>query len=165
MLHRMITERILLKAGFLLVTLSGLFSVSGQSVSLLLQEADQQFREGKTEEARQRYEAVLAQDSSSYDALSWLGNYYYLKGKDALNNLERSYKDISEPSRMQMARHQEALKAVYTNWFAKAEACLLKALDVRKNEHIQALLDEVVSFKTRLGLVKAVDAGKRKWLR
>lgn len=99
------------------------------------------------------YEAVVAKDSSCYEALAWLGNYYYLKGKEELTDLDRSYKELREPTRMQSARHQEALKAVYLNWYAKAETCLLNALDVRKNEHLQQLADEIVRYKVRIGLL------------
>lgn len=158
----MYTQRTILKTGLLLMTLLWLSPASGQSQAQLLQEADQFFREGKTEEARERYEVLVARDSSSFEALAWLGNYYYLKGKDEWTSLERAYKEVREPTRMQAARHQEALKGVYASWYGKAEACLLKALDVRKNEHLQALLDEVVRIKTRLGISKPVEPGRRR---
>lgn len=157
----MINKQWIALVGCVMVCLVGVPAANGQTVTGLLQEAGQRFAEGKTEEARQRYEAVVAQDSSCYEALAWLGNYFYLKGSDELSALERAYKGVREPTRMQVARHQEQLKAVYTQWYAKAEACINKALDVRKNEHLQHLLDEMVRFKERQGLLKAVEPRRR----
>lgn len=158
------TNRIIFFASCLALSALYALPTNGQSVARLLQDATLRFQEGKTEEARSLYEAVVAKDSSCYEALAWLGNYYYLKGKEELTGLDRSYKELREPTRMQSARHQEALKAVYLNWYAKAETCLLKALDVRKNEHLQQLADEIERYKLRIGLitptVKKTKGGK-----
>lgn len=146
--------RVLLFSTLFAMGLSFVGPVCAQSVSSRLEEANHLFRDGQTEEARKVYEVVVSMDSSCYEALAWLGNYYYLKGLEALTETENTYQAWREPTRMQLARYQNALRSVYWNWYAPSEVFLQKALDVRKNEHLQRLLDDVERYKQRIGVTK-----------
>src|SRR5574344_693788 len=87
-----------------------------QSIADLQKTASDLVSAGKLSEAEPVYIQIVKADSADFDANVWLGNYYYLKGKDAIDAEDSKYNSVKEPSRMQMALHMDKLKSFYTDY-------------------------------------------------
>jgi len=123
----------------------------------LMVQARSLVNQDKSRDAALLYEEALGKDSTSYEPSAFLGNYYFLLGKKALNEADAGYRAITQPNRMQMAHHQDQLKYIYHTYYEKAGLYLQKALRIQKNEHLKTLLDTILAFKQKIGLVPALD--------
>jgi len=127
--------------------------VQAQQVDDWLKQADTLFTKGQTAEAKALHEKILQIYPDCFESNVWLGNYHYLKGDARLHEIEADYKRIDGPSRMQTARYQEQQKTIYADYYSKADVYLKKALQIRKNEHLQQLTDAIETYRVRIGLV------------
>jgi hypothetical protein len=116
---------------------------------------------GQFNEAIKLHEQILGIDSCNYESIVWLGNYFFLKGQDIVNDEDKNYNSIQLPSRMQMAFHMEELKKIYNNYFLKAEPYLEKAYEISKNEYLNKLIVYIDQFRIKIGL-KTVQVKKIK---
>jgi tetratricopeptide (TPR) repeat protein len=156
-----------MKKGFLLFmvcTCFGQWMAVDQSVASWLKQADSLLATGKVQEAARLHEQIIKQDPERLESLIWLGNYYYLNGETQLNNLEKQFKAIREPNRMQEAYFQEELNRIYTSCFAVADTLLKQSLNQQKNEHIQKLVDSIELFRQRIGLIPPTGKKRSQYL-
>ena len=117
---------------------------------------------GNLSDAEAVYKQIVSLDSTDFDANVWLGNYYYLKGKESLDNEDLKYNAIKEPSRMQMALHMDFLKSIYADHFSKSEPYLDRAYKKSRNEYLKKTIDFIYDYKVSIGVIKLVDKnGKR----
>jgi hypothetical protein len=133
-----------------------------QSIADLQKTASDLVSAGKLSEAEPVYIQIVKADSADFDANVWLGNYYYLKGKDAIDDEDSKYNSVKEPSRMQMALHMDKLKSFYTDYFAVSEPYLDRAYRMSKNEYLKKTLGIIYDYKLRIGVIKPADKSVRK---
>jgi len=131
-----------------------------QEVDTLLHEADSLFSAGKLIEALAVHEKILTFNPACYEANVYIGCYYYLKGQEKLSEIDKAYKTIQTPNRMQLAHYQDQLKSVYQDFYSWADGYVKKALSVRKNDQMQQIISTIDAFRVRIGL--AVPPSKKK---
>lgn len=113
-------------------------------------------------EAASIYEKILESEVRNYESNSFLGSYYFLLGKQAVDSADMKYKAIVQPNHMQMAHYQDVLKDIYYNDYEKAKSYLLKALEVQDNDHLNKTLAAIQAFKQRIGLESVKNKKKKK---
>lgn len=127
--------------------------VFAQDVDTLLGEAKSLIDAGKPTDSVLLFHQVLQKDSSNYESLSFLGNYYYLTGKKYIDKADMDFQSIAQPNHMQLAQHQDQLKLLYGQYYEKANTYLKRALAIRENDHLNQLVSYIYAFKVRIGLV------------
>jgi len=138
-----------------LLTFCLLFSVSAlaqEDVSKLSEQANILLESNKPEEAAAIHEKMLLVDSMNYESNAWLGNYYYLLGQKKVEDEESRYDAIANPGKMQTALHMDELKSIYRNYYDKADDYAKRALNIRKNDHLQNMVESIESFKISVRL-------------
>jgi len=145
----------------LVFLLFAMFAVSsfGQDNSELLRSAEKLLADNKPDEAAAVFDKILEVDAKNYDALVFLCNYHFLQGVNQRQNLEKNYKSIRIPTRMQTARFENALRALYDSRFKPAEEYLLKACLIHRNEYLDDVEKKITAFKERIG-IKSSSSGK-----
>lgn len=142
-------RRFLLLNCFLVLDLILVFA---QNSDTLLTKARILIDQERCDEAASIYEKILETEVRNYESYAFLGSYYYLMGKDAVDSVEKEYKAIILPNHMQTAQYQDKLKNIYFNDYEKANTYLLKAFEIEKNDHLAKLMGTIHSFKVRIGL-------------
>lgn len=137
-----------------------LFPTFAQNSDTLFTKARILIDQERCNEAASIYEKILEIEIRNYESNTFLGNYYFLLGKQAIDKAEREYKAIAQPNRMQMAHYQDALKAIYNNDYEKANSYLLKALEIQNNDHMKKLVAVIQSFKEQIGLAPVLKKKK-----
>lgn len=150
-------RRILMPVAFLIFCFSGVWA---QNTDSLLLQARTLLQHDRSAEAVSIYERILQSDQGNYESYAFLGNYYFLSGQKVLAKTYADYQVIQSPNRMQVARFHEELKAIYFTYFEKADRYLLKALIIKKNDHLEYLVSTIQAYKERVGLVPV--SGKKK---
>lgn len=128
-------------------------STSAQNVDSLLTVAQSFIDQNRTGDAAKLYEQVAVADDHNYESCAYLGNYYFLLGKQAIVKADFDYKSMMQPSRMQMAHYQDELKRIYNQYYTKSDLFLYKALEIQLNDHLSNLVMSIEAFKMRIGLV------------
>lgn len=102
---------------------------------------------GKEDEAFQTYEQVLSLEPNSLDANIYAANYFYLQAKLEKQAVERDYKRIQSPTRMQYAHYRNELYRVFEDKYVKART------------HFENVLRQFssVGAKKALAEIKAVE--------
>lgn len=136
--------------------------IKSQSIADLQKTAADLVSAGKLTEAESVYIQIVQTDSTDFDSNVWLGNYYYLKGKDAIDTEDSKYNSVKEPSRMQMALHMDKLKSFYSDYFSISEPYLDRAFRMSKNEYLKKTLDTIYNYKLRIGVIKLLDKNGKK---
>lgn len=140
---------------------SGWFVAFAQNIPDLLQQGRALLDQNKTDEAVACFEKVLLLDSKNYDALALLCNYHFLIGHKVLDSIETAYLVHESPTRMQVAQNNMDLKNIYTTYFSKAEAILIKAYLIQRNDHLDDLAGQIADFKERIGIL--TPGVKKSW--
>lgn len=132
-------------------------TVIGQGIETLCHEAEMHILANRTEQAIACHLQILEQDSLFHTSNVWLGNYYYLKGLEAVKEAEATYYRIAQPSHMQQARYLDELKMLHDRHFVLADIFLERALRVQSNDHLEQLQKSILAFRTRIGLVETEE--------
>lgn len=151
--------RILLLAGF--ICLSSL-EVFAQDMDSLRNEAKRMMGLNRPADAVSIYEKILERDPQNYESLAFLGDYYYLLGKQMMEESEAEYKAIIQPNRMQSAHYQDEWKRIYYQYFEKADVYFLKALHIQNNDHLNKLVRSIAAYREKVGLSPASTNKKNK---
>jgi methionine synthase II (cobalamin-independent) len=149
--------------GKIIVVLLSLFVVhciQAEDVANLLAEAQTMINQNETDKALDVYLKVLDQDANNFMALVYVCGFHYQKGLAELHKLDAKYSALHAPNRMQTARFENALKALYETRFKLSEVYLIKAYLIRKNEHLDQMAGVIADVKKRIGLLQ--DSGKKK---
>jgi len=136
---------------FVLIFISCGF-VYSQDVRDLAKKAEALFQTGNLTGAANVHEDIIKSDTVSFESYSWLGNYYYLQGKQFIEEEDKKYSKIKDPTRMQIALHMDELKRVYNEYFSKAEPFIQKALILSANDHLAGIAQSIELFKIRIGI-------------
>jgi len=134
--------------------------VYAQNTDSLLLQAKNLIQQDRSVEAVSIYEKILLSDQGNYESYTFLGNYYFLSGQKAIAKADADYQLIQSPNRMQVAHHHDELKAIYFTYLEKADRYLLRALIIKKNDHLEHLVSIIQAYKERIGIVPV--SGKKK---
>jgi tetratricopeptide (TPR) repeat protein len=132
---------------FLLCVLGCLSVAHAQDIPALKSEALAYIENNRPDEALPCYEKILALDAKSYDALAFLSNYHFIRGRKGFENAEKNYRSIEEPTRMQMAQYQNELRQLYATFFEKAERYLVRAILLQRNDHLDQMAAYIADYK------------------
>jgi tetratricopeptide (TPR) repeat protein len=136
-------------------------TVSAQDSFTLKQEAMAFLNASRVKDAVRCYEQVLEQEANDFDALAFLCNYHYMNGCKVLESIDSAFRLLRNPTRMEMAKHQEALKSVYSDYFKRAEDYLVRAYLLHRNDHLDELAGVIADFKTRIGIHTPPPSGTK----
>lgn len=95
-----------------------------QEISVITNCAEIEVILGKEIEALHSYEKVLALDGNNLPANIFIGNYYYFAAEKNRQQIERDYKKLNPPTRMQYARYRDTLNQLIVSDFGKAKIYL-----------------------------------------
>lgn len=119
-----------------------LIQKKSDNVGWLVACAETEVCRGKEKEALQTYLKVISLDINNLDANIFIGNYYYLMAEREKQKLERDYKKISSPTRMQYARYKDGLSRLMGDGYGKAK------------EHLQNVIRQFPSTEAMRTLEK-----------
>lgn len=136
--------------------------IKSQSIADLQKTAADLVSAEKLSAAESVHKQIVLLDSTDFDSNVWLGNYYLLKGKEAIDAEDSKYNSVKDPSRMQMALHMDLLKSFYTDYLTKSEPYLERAYKMSRNEYMKKSLDFIYDYKLRIGVIKLVDKKGKK---
>lgn len=112
---------------------------------------------GELEQALSIYRQILQKDPSDFDALVFIGNYYYLSGKNQLDAMDKEYNEQPVGSRREYAIYQRQMQDVLDNEISKAVEMLERAYVLRQNTTIAHTLYDMYVLKsdvTKANLMK-----------
>lgn len=127
-------------------------NIYSQDVRDLVKKANALFQTGNLSEASNVHEKIIAIDTTNFESYSWLGNYFYLQGKQYIEDEDKKYSKLKDPTRMQTAIHMDELKRVYNEYFSKAEPYVQKALTLSANDYLSGVAQSIELFKIRIGI-------------
>ncbi len=136
--------------------------IKSQSIADLQKTAADLVSAEKLSAAESVHKQIVLLDSTDFDSNVWLGNYYLLKGKEAIDAEDSKYNSVKDPSRMQMALHMDLLKSFYADYLTKSEPYLERAYKMSRNEYMKKSLDFIYDYKLRIGVIKLVDKKGKK---
>lgn len=119
-----------------------LIQKKSDNVEWLVACAETEVCRGKEKEALQTYLKVISLDMNNLDANIFVGNYYYLMAEREKQKLERDYKKINSPTRMQYARYKDGLSRLMGDGYGKAK------------EHLQNVIRQFPSTEAMRTLEK-----------
>ncbi len=93
-------------------------------VGYLVSCAEMEVARGKEQEALRTYKKVMELNADNLAANIFIGNYLYLMAEQEKQQLERDYKKINAPTRMQHARYRDGLSRVLTTGYNQAKEYL-----------------------------------------
>lgn len=112
---------------------------------------------GESEKALSLYRHILQKDPSDLDALVFIGNYYYLRGKRLLAEMDKEYNEQPAGSRREYAVYRNQVQEVLDNEISHAIDMLERAYIIRQNTTIAHTLYEMYVLKsdvTKANLMK-----------
>lgn len=112
---------------------------------------------GESEKALSLYRHILQKDPSDLDALVFIGNYYYLRGKRLLAEMDKEYNEQPAGSRREYAVYSNQVQEVLDNEISHAIDMLERAYIIRQNTTIAHTLYEMYVLKsdvTKANLMK-----------
>ncbi|WP_455587325.1 tetratricopeptide repeat protein [Bacteroides sp.] len=105
---------------------------------------------GKEKEALQTYHKILSLDADNLAANIFIGNYYYLMAEQEKQQLERDYKKISSPTRMQYARYKDGLNRLFTDGYGKARGYLQNVIRQFPSTEVKKTLEKIKKMETEM---------------
>jgi len=102
---------------------------------------------GKENDALETYEKILSIDNNNLPANIFIGNYYYFNADKEKKQLDKEFKKINAPTRMQYANYRNALSSLVANDYEKAKTYLEKVISQFPS----------VEAKKTLGKIHAVE--------
>lgn len=97
---------------------------NSQDIYVLTNCAELEVILGKEADALCTYEKVLTIDGNNLPANIYIGNYYYFAAEKERQQLEKDYKKLAPPTRMQYARYRDELNRLVVSEFGKAKIYL-----------------------------------------
>ncbi len=98
---------------------------------------------GKENDALNSYEKVLSLDENNLTANIFIGNYYYFSADKEKQALDKEYKKINSPTRMQYARYRNELSNLVANKFNKAKLYLEKVVSQFPSVEVKKTLNKI----------------------
>lgn len=120
------------------------------NVDALVACAEASVMRGKEKEALALYEKILLLNANNLQANVFLGNYYYLQAEREKNRLERDYKQIVAPTRMQNARYRNGFSDLFSTSYAKAKKYLQRVIRLYPSMEAGKTLEKIKRLETEM---------------
>ncbi|MGL4292220.1 MAG: tetratricopeptide repeat protein [Bacteroidales bacterium] len=96
------------------------------------------------------YRQILQRDSTDLDALLFMGNYFYMAGKQKLDAAEKQYSQQPNNSRIHYAAHRAQLQSILDEDLSRSAEFLEKANEVQSNKTVSNTLYEIYVLKSEV---------------
>lgn len=112
--------------------------------------AEMEALRGKEEDALKTYEQILRIDPEHFNANTFVGNYYFIKAENKKEGVDKEYKRISSPTKMQYANYKNQLAKLYQTEYAKAKVYLQNAIRKSSSQGIKRTLNRIEQLKEKV---------------
>ena len=102
---------------------------------------------GDTENAIEVYKEVLKNSPQDFNANLFMGNYYYILGKNQIDTLNINYKKKNSPSIHDYAEYRDRLNILYRTYYEPAIRYLEIASVNNENKVIKNTLNEMFDLR------------------
>ncbi len=116
---------------------------SPRNIPLIKEVAFALYNNGNIDDALAHFEEVLIYDPTDKESNLFLGNYYYIKGKQKMSKLYEDYQNIIAPTRMQYAQYQQTKQEIKNNELALASKYLNQANQIKSTSAIRDILYDI----------------------
>jgi len=120
-----------------------LYRLDSNNIDIICINAENFVLRGKEKEALALYEKALAIDEDNVAANIFIGNYYYLKTEREKQKLDKDYRKIQSPTKMQYASYRQGLEKLVGNGYAKAKVHLKRVVPQFSSSEIKKTLDKI----------------------
>ena len=120
-----------------------LIDVLPQNVEYLSACAELEVLRGKESNALSLYEKILTLDLNHLPANIFVGNYYYLLADQKKQKLDKDYKKIQSPTKMQYAGYRGDLDDIVHSGYAKAKVYLERVMTQFPSTEVKKTLDKI----------------------
>lgn len=121
---------------------------SPRNIPLIREIAFALYNNGDTDNALAHFEEVLIYDPTDRESILFLGNYYYIKGKQKMNRLYEDYQNIIAPTRMQYAQYKQTQQEIKNNELALASKYLNQANQMKSTNAIRDILYDIYTLSS-----------------
>ena len=121
---------------------------SPRNIPLIKEVAFALYNNGDTDNALAHFEEILIYDPTDREAILFLGNYYYIKGKQKMNRLYEDYQNIIAPTRMQYAQYKQTQQEIKNNELALASKYLNQANQMKSTNAIRDILYDIYTLSS-----------------
>lgn len=121
-----------------------------ENVNYLAARAEAEAYRGKEENAVRTYEQVLMLDPNHLHANIFVGNYYFIEAENSKEGVDKEYKRIASPTRMQHANYKERLAELYQSSYEKAKNYLQNAVRQGSSLEIRRTLKRIESVREKV---------------
>lgn len=116
---------------------------SPRNIPLIREVAFAFYNNGDHENALAHFEEVLIYAPDDRESLLFLGNYYYIKGKEKMDKLYEDYQNTIAPTRMQYAQYRQTKQEIKNNELALASKYLNQANQIKSTSAIRDTLYDI----------------------
>nr|WP_320036651.1 tetratricopeptide repeat protein [uncultured Bacteroides sp.] len=124
-----------------------LLQLKPNDVSYLVPCAELEVVLGKEDDALKSYEKILALDNNNLAANIYIGNYYFFTADKEKRTLDKEFKKVETPTRMQYANYRNELARLVTTEYEKAKAHLEKVISQFPSSEAKKTLDKIHSVE------------------
>ncbi|MBQ7824221.1 MAG: hypothetical protein IJ338_08640 [Bacteroidaceae bacterium] len=121
---------------------------SPRNIPLIREIAFALYNNGDTDNALAHFEEVLIYDPTDRESILFLGNYYYIKGKQKMNRLYEDYQNIIAPTRMQYAQYKQTQQEIKNNELELASKYLNQANQMKSTNAIRDILYDIYTLSS-----------------
>lgn len=116
---------------------------NSQDIRVLTNAAELEVLLGKETDALKTYEKVIAVDANNLPANIYIGNYYYFLAEKDRTQLEKEYKKLNPPTRMQYAHYRDELTRLVVSDFGKAKIYLERVVRLFPSVEAKKTLEKI----------------------
>lgn len=116
---------------------------SPRNIPLLKELAYALYNNGNTDDALMHFEEILIYVPQDHESNLFLGNYYYVKGKQRMAKLDEDYHNIIAPSRMQYAEYRRTQQEIKKEELALAAKYMEQANQIKSTATIRNTLYDI----------------------
>lgn len=118
--------------------------------------------QGEMNAALEVYKEIYHKDPFDYEAVVFIGNYYYLRGKNRLRELKESYDKISAPTSAEYTNFKQEQAMILSEYYAPALEKLEVAYALRPNQTLQNSLYEIYTATSDTKKAALLKGDKRR---
>lgn len=122
---------------------SELLRIEPENNDVLCANAEIAVLRGRENEALTLYEKVLSKDPQNLAANIFIGNFHYFQTDIQKRKLEKDYRNIKSPTKMQTATYRESLQDLLESGYAKAKTHLERVLTQFSSAEAKKTLDKI----------------------
>lgn len=105
---------------------------------------------GKSTDAVLTYEQILYLDPDNLDANIFMGNYYFLLAEQKKERLEKDFRTISSPTRMQVISYRNSIGEIYRTDYLRAKPFLENVVSQFSSTEAKKSLEKIEKMERRM---------------